>query len=116
MKKIKVLINREGLDKYLLAHNMTLLDLANAIYIDRTYMYRLANGKCYVSGRIRELIMRHLNTEFEDIFITKEITYVDRRFKILELHISKSELNQLLDSQSKEITIGNEKVMIKIID
>ena len=47
-----------------------LLDLANAIYIDRTYMYRLANGKCYVSGRIRELIMRH--TEFEDIFITKE--------------------------------------------
>ena len=32
-EKIKVLINREGLDKYLLAHNMTLLDLANAIFI-----------------------------------------------------------------------------------
>lgn len=60
--------------------------------------------------------MRHLNAEFKDIFITKEITYVDRRFKIPELHISKNEINELLDSQSKEITIGNEKVMLKIID
>ncbi|MBE9452674.1 helix-turn-helix transcriptional regulator [Staphylococcus epidermidis] len=116
MKKIRVIINRDALTQILLKRNMTFNDLAEGITVDSTYLYRLASGQRYVSARMRTLLLEYLDVDFDEIFIIKEISYVNKHLNLTELHLSKNDLNELLNGQSKEIAICNDIVLLKMLN
>ncbi|MFW3611339.1 helix-turn-helix domain-containing protein [Staphylococcus caprae] len=115
MKKVKTLIDRKKFDSLLAGRNLNYQDLCNNMHVDRTYVSQLVNGHRYVSERMSRLILEELNVDFDDIFIKKEIDYVNTHKAIPELVITKGEIEKLLNNGCKEIAIGNHTVSLKVV-
>lgn len=97
MKVIKCAIKREELDRILNERNMTYTQFASEIYIDQTYLSRLVNGERYISDNVRRNIQNYLKVEFDDLF-------------------EQVEINELVETGSKELLISGKKINLKVVN
>lgn len=116
MKVIKCAIKREELDRILNERNMTYTQFASEIYIDQTYLSRLVNGERYISDNVRRNIQNYLKVEFDDLFEQVEINKSNGYKQIPELTLSKKEINELVETGSKELLISGKKINLKVVN
>ena len=113
MKKVKTLIDRKKFDALLAERSLNYQDFCDNIRIDRTYISQFVNGHRYVSERMLKLILEELNVSYDDLFTKKEIDYVNRHKKIQELTLTKEDIENLLNKNTKEVSITHDKKEFK---
>lgn len=116
MKTIKCVIKREELDRILNERNMTYTQLASEIYIDQSYLSRLTNEKRYISDNVRRNIQNYLNVDFDDLFEQVEINKSNGYKRVPELTLSKKEIDELVETGSKELLISGKKINLKVVN
>ena len=100
MKKVKSIINRKKFDLLLNRKNLTYRELASEIYVNRHYISKLD----------------YLGVEYNDVFDTVELNYVNSHKKIPELTISKDEVKELLAKGKKKVIFREKILELTVVD
>ena len=116
MKKVKSIINRKKFDLLLNRKNLTYRELASDIYVNRHYISKLVTQDRYVSERMRKILLDYLGVEYNDIFDTVELNYVNSHKKIPELTISKDEVKELLAKGKKKVIFREKILELTVVD
>ncbi|EJE24518.1 helix-turn-helix domain-containing protein [Staphylococcus epidermidis] len=116
MKKVKSIINRKKFDLLLNRKNLTYRELASEIYVNRHYISKLATQDRYVSERMRKILLDYLGVEYNDVFDTVELNYVNSHKKIPELTISKDEAKELLAKGKKKVIFREKILELTVVD
>jgi len=70
---IKIMLNREFVEKMLMRRNISQNGLARRLRISSGYMSQIMNGSRYISAKIRRRICRYFRRyDFNDLFIIIE--------------------------------------------
>jgi transcriptional regulator with XRE-family HTH domain len=67
---LKIMLNREFVEKVLTRRNISQNGLAKRLRISSSYMSQIMNGGRYISARMRRRIFRYFRRyDFNDVFI-----------------------------------------------
>ena len=70
---LKIMLNREFVEKVLTRRNISQNGLAKRLRISSSYMSQIMNGGRYISARMRRRIFRYFRRyDFNDVFIIIE--------------------------------------------